>query len=523
MAKELEGTIEELKKILHGEESWKTEYYKNLYNKEINGIQVYEVKPWEVMVGDVLKLRDKEVLQKLEEEQAIPAHWFEELHTYFEEEVHTITITEEIYNEILYNRGVIYSHLFDVEADMYWHFSLPMLTFVTPKEVEVVEEEEKVEPPIYSIEVEEKDPRIIEEMIKKVDKRRLKNLLNISASLGESMRCIVSNEMVDKYLNLWANAKYEFYLLFNRELTMTKEIDLEITKEEMRILKKDLCRAFPRYALYVDNTPTEYFISNEISSTYLPSEYSTYANTFFSGKGMKLSKFFSQFLQDNSFDIELSKVMQNKQVKGSIFLSIDPYDYLTSSINQHDWKSCHRITDGEWGTGSVSYLLDKTTIVSYRAKAEDEFEYNFWGFKFKGNSKLYRQLIYFDKSSCSIIFGRRYPNKNEQLSKEIRYLLEDRVAEYLGVDSSWKVYNNRYDGEFTDVCDLHYSDVKNDFEFKFARLSDSRAEVANWEVGSLVPCLCGCGEYVEERGERALCFSCQEQYGDADDYEGEDD
>lgn len=516
MLNEIEGRVEELSTCV-GQESWSTETYKRLYNKESqNGIQVYEVKPWDISVGDVLKLRDKEALRELEEEELIPAHWFEELHTYFEENIHTITVTEEMYSDICLNRSVVYSHLFDEEEDLYWYFSLPMLTFAQPKKKEEKEEEKKEEPPIYSIEASLKDPKIIEEMIKKVDKKRLKNLLSISASLGEEARLFVSNEVVEEYLQRWAYAKYEFYLLFNRELSISKDIDLEVTIEEMKVLKRDLANEFPKYGTYVYNMPTQYFITNEMNDLY--DSCFRFAQQFYSGKGMKLSKFFSQFLQDPQFDIELSKVMQNKRVLGTVFLSIDPYDYLTSSLNQHGWKSCHRITSGEYGTGSLSYMLDETTIVSYRAKKDKEFNYNYWGIKFKGNSKLHRQLVYFDKKSCSIIFGRQYPNDNEQLSKEIRFLLEERVSEYLGVENQWKVFKDKYDGTFTDVCKLHYSDVKNDFGFKFARLSNSRKDVADWQVGSELPCLCGCGNFVDRANERALCNSCLDDHYDDDDY-----
>lgn len=523
MANEIEGKLEELSNSF-GEESWKKDTYRRLYTqKSKNDIEVYEVKPWDISIGDVLKLRDRQVLKELEEENLIPAHWMEDLHNYFEENIHTIEVTKEVYENLTYNRSVIHSHLFDEEESLYWYFSLPMLTFVEPKTAKDIEDKKKEEEPIYSIKAPLKDPKIIEEMIKKVDKKRLKNLLSISASYGESMRHIVSSEVVEEYLHLWANAKYEFYLLFNRQLSISKDVDLEVTEEEMRVMKRDLANQFPKYGTYVENMPTQYFVSNEINRLY--DGCFSYGLQFFTGRGMKLSKFFAQFLQDPKFDIELSKVLQNKKVVGSVYLSIDPYDYLTSSINQHGWKSCHRITEGEYGTGSVSYMLDETTVVSYRAKKDAEFNYNFWGIKFKGNSKLHRQLIYFDKNSCSIIFGRQYPNDNEQLSKEIRFLLEERVAEYLGVDNTWKVFKNKYDGTFTDVSRLHYSDVKNDYEFRFARLSDSKKDVADWRVGFDVPCLCGCGEKVERAGERALCKDCIDKMGraDSDDYEEDDD
>lgn len=520
MAHEVECSSDDLKKGVFGEESWKTQYFQDLYNKEVEGIEVYAVKPWDVQVGDKLTLREPNVMEILEKHEVVPAHWFIELHDYIGTRVREIVVDEEIYRAIYQNESVILSILFDAEEDLYWHISLPMLQFSGEKSLK--QAEEKQEKPTYSIKVEEKNNAIIEEMIKKVDKKRLKVLLSTSASLGEKMRHVVTNEVVNQYLKLWAEAKYEFYLLMGRELTMSQDIEVEVTTDEIKLQKKELTTKFPKYAIYIDNMPWSYFKTNEIDNNYLPNCCS-YGSKYFTGKGMKLSKFFSQFFQDNEFDIEFSKILQDKKISSTIHISIDPYDYLTSSINQHGWKSCHRITDGEWGTGSVSYMLDQTTLVAYRAKPNTSFDYNFWGFKFKGNSKQFRQLIYFDKASCNILFGRQYPNGNKEVAKHIRYFLEDTVANYLDIPNEWKVYNENYDGKYEDVVNMHYSDIENGFAFKFARLSNSKESVAHWLVGSELPCLCGCGNIVEERGERAICSSCVETLGDAEDYSPNDD
>lgn len=521
MSRELEGTNEELQSNLTGKESWETAHYQEYYNKVVNGIESFKVKPWDIRVGEVLKLRSREELQALEEENAIFGHWVEELHDYIEANCPSITVDEEMYQCILNNEGVIKTILVEGTEDCYWFVSLQMLEYEVEAKDKGEDKEEEL-PPVYSIRSKEKDPAIIEEMKKKVDKKRLKNLLSISASYGEDARYIVKKEMVEEYLDLWANAKYDFYLLFGRELTMSKEIEFEMTNKEMDILKKELMAQYPQYALYVEDIPSHWFIDNEMGSSF-PS-YCRYGKQFFSGRGMKLSKFFTNFLKDKEFDISLSKIMQDKKVTGTIFLSIDPYDFLTSSINQHDWKSCHRITDGEWGTGSVSYMLDDTTIISYRAKADAVYKYNFWGIKFEGNSKSFRELIYFDKDSCSIIFGRQYPNGNGEIGKIIREMLEDKVSSYLDVNNLWKVFSSKYDGEFEDIVDLHYSDVHNSFPFKFARLSNSRAGIAHWRVGSELPCLCGCGRKVDERGERAICSYCASDLdGVDDDYEDYED
>lgn len=286
----------------------------------------------------------------------------------------------------------------------------------------------------------------------------------------------------------------------------------------MEFLKEDLCKRFPKYAIYIMGLKTSYFITNKIDTNQLP-DYFKYGKKFFSGQGMKLSKFFSKFLQDNEFDIELSKILQNKEVTTTIYLSIDPYDYLTSSLNKHKWKSCHRITTGDWGTGSVSYMLDDATIVSYRAKRDTDYSYNYWGFKFKGNSKLYRQIIYFSKDNSSMLFSKQYPSENKHFSEAIRHFLESTVANYLSVDNEWTLYQNAYEGKYIDVSSLHYSDIKNDAEFVFSKLTNGNNTASLWEVGAKnTPCLKGCGGTVKESGESMLCCKCYSPHNVAKEY-----
>ena len=514
MAKEIEKVIKSSSNGLEGRESWKLDEYQRLYNETTrNGLDVYKVKPWEVTIGTELVVRPYEELKEIDDEDLLTLG----INPTMYEEIAGITLVvdKDIMKSIEGNIPPIKTFERKKQKEGYdlWWVSLPMYQL---KEGTITysdkDGEEKPKIPTYSIATKEKDPEIIKEMISKVDYKRFQKLLSISASL-DGRKCVAKKEIVDKYLQIWAENKYEFYLLLGRNLRITKEVELDMTREEMRVLINDLGAKFPQYGMMLEMIDTEDFLENRFTSISNSSAFEKHARPFYT-KGMKLSKFFTDFCKDNAFDIEVSKVMQSKKVKGLIHLSIDPYDFLTSSINKHNWQSCHRITAGEYATGSVSYLLDNTTMISYKA-SEVDYSYEYFGFKFEGNSKTFRQLVYFDKDSCNIVFSRQYPNTSKELSAIVREMLESKVEEFfnLSSDTTWNITKDAKEGMFEDVSTLHYSDVNRGAgHYMFARITDSKPNIAHFTVGYNAPCV-NCGDtHNVRKGYRMLCTSCERKY-----------
>lgn len=529
IVKEVEGKKSELKNTgeLVGKASWKTEKYQQMYNEKVGETEVYSAKPWFVKEGDVLHLRPLEdilVLQGKADSEGyypdskIPAGCDEEVYNYFLEFCKELTVDKDMLECIENNDPFIKEYEYTAENGEkgYFFLSLPLFMFGEDKVYEEEVEEETYK--VYSIKQEDKKEEIINEMISKVDFKRVKNLLSICAST-DSKRRIVSSDVTRQYLRMWAEAKYEFYLLFGRNLYVTKEIELAMSSKEMETLKAELINKYPQYGLYIGEVGTEEMLENKMK--YLGDYAERYGKQFYK-KGMKLSKFFSDFLKDEGFNIALSQAMQSKSITGDIFISIDPYDYLTSSLNKHNWDSCHRITDGCYGMGSLSYMVDKSTLVAYRCNAKQSYKYNYFGIKFEGNSKLHRQLIYFDKNTCSAIFSRQYPNPSQELSKEIRTLLEEIVSGYFGLneeDSVWINHKDCYSGDFNDTVSYHYSDMKNfsslvdryDFHYNFIYLQGIDNSVCSWEIGDKLPCLMGCGGFIRNKGTSiGLCSECDD-------------
>ena len=96
---------------------------------------------------------------------------------------------------------------------------LTLLSIVGKQNVIKHEDESEKEEPNenLSLRVKNKEPKIIEEMINKVDRKLFKTILTTGIRTQrdyDGYLDIEKEEVVDNYLRDWANAKYEFYLLF---------------------------------------------------------------------------------------------------------------------------------------------------------------------------------------------------------------------------------------------------------------------------------------------------------------------
>ena len=433
---------------------------------------------------------------------------------------------------------------FKTENGMYSMIPLNAIKICNTKkidsELERIEQEKKtkveIEKKEYSIhkKASEKEVTIMDEMIAKANKKWdiLKNIFNI-ANRGDE----VNDDIISDYLRDWAYNKYEFYLLFGKNLSVEKEIDISINDYEFQSLVRELsnkCTVVQNTILnIIPNDTLENNFINNVESTYtgiigafdnfIQNNYSVFSpivDTFSVGdflddklphnenhekyfedkyvvgsslidfleknfdfitdddnlkewfsilrnmtkiktrKGaVKLSKFLSKLFNDTQFDIELSKLFQHKNEKGTLVISIDPVDYLMMSMNKHGWSSCQRVINGCYSSAPFAYMLDNTTLISY---IHNKNTYHYDGIRFStatvgsvnygdrefvdfGNNQFdyysfrSRELIYMDKKTCGLAFALGYCNMTEETYKQFRLFMEHIVSDYLGLDEKWMI------------------------------------------------------------------------------------
>lgn len=142
--------------------------------------------------------------------------------------------------------------------------------------------------------------------------------------------------------------------------------------------------------------------------------------------GMKLLKAFKYFEFNpktlRSIQDMASQLIQENKVKGTLCFSVHPLDFLSSSENTYNWRSCHAL-DGEFRAGNLSYMTDRSTFMVYLKGADDVKLPNFGDVKW--NSKRWRMLIHAKEDDEIIFAGRQYPFSSKS-----------------GIDTVMNIYNN---------------------------------------------------------------------------------
>ena len=246
-----------------------------------------------------------------------------------------------------------------------------------------------------------KQDDVVEEMLSKVDFDLMKHFFALG-TWGNFGYNDIKDDIVKEYLVNWANAKKWLYLAMGRNLSVKKSVKVDKTERDMAQLIDELSHEFPVYGFHLRKFEVEDVIKNKIS--YVPSFYSRY--TDICKVGMKLSKFLSQLLNDNAFDIALSKIMQNTKIDATVEISINPIDYMTMAIHKHRWASCYDISQGCYSNCAFSIMQDKGSVIAFKHN-DKEYDYGFElkdkHFNYKWNSKQMRNVLFFDEETKCVL------------------------------------------------------------------------------------------------------------------------
>lgn len=273
-------------------------------------------------------------------------------------------------------------------------------------------------------------------------------------------------------------------------------------------------------------------------------------------KGTKLLKCFKHFIRDfdNCRLVQdmASRYIQSTKVNGTLYISVDPLDYLTISENNSGWRSCHAL-DGEYRAGNINYMVDETTLVAYLA-SDQEQQLKSFPEGFKWNNKKWRMLIHTNNFNSIIYYNRQYPFDSKDLLVETHRFLTSKILQPFSMVNTWSSFNkvkipdggllslewskivgtnNRvYDTRdiideseslgYTDLCySQHYSPI---FSYKFdkwnvysfiadntetTRREEDKAfhEVFDITIGRKFRCL-KCGRDDVKRSQSFLCDRC---------------
>lgn len=133
----------------------------------------------------------------------------------------------------------------------------------------------------------------------------------------------------------------------------------------------------------------------------------------------------------NQVFAKYSDLVSNLARKMYFVISINPLDYLAMS-NGINWHSCYRITDGCYKGGTISYMLDQTSIVTYVVSDLDK--------PLHEAPRYYRQMIHYDGDM--FMQNRLYPQGNDgatDLYTKFRDLVIAEFSDLLETNGEWTV------------------------------------------------------------------------------------
>ncbi len=263
-------------------------------------------------------------------------------------------------------------------------------------------------------------------------------------------------------------------------------------------------------------------------------------------EGMKLVKAFKYFESDKEALYQLqnraSMIIQEDKVEGWLCLSVHPLDFLSTSENTYNWRSCHAL-DGEYRAGNLSYMMDKSTIVCYLRSDRDDCDLPNFPHDVKWNSKKWRMLLFLSDHWNAMMAGRQYPFYSETALN----VVQNFVKQALQMNSNWSswhddqlvnmeyangedetYFNSVYlplDGRIYNKYEL-ISDCQNPLHFNDLLRSSCYIPYYCWKkrsfhdihfsIGGDVPCL-HCGQHPMAVTDSVLCVECELEFGESED------
>ena len=223
----------------------------------------------------------------------------------------------------------------------------------------------------------------------------------------------IEDPKVDELIDNWYQAKKNIIALFGGKLiyTFPEKVVFHLDEKEKKArLSEFIASIEDRW----NNVELADFIAkfeNNFFENLTFEDYIVPSSGKIIKKGTKIIKAFKFFEEDkivlDDLQTQASMLIQDDKVEGYLSFSVHPLDYLSSSENNYNWRSCHSL-DGEYRAGNLSYMLDSSTIIVYLSPKEKAILPNFpdnvpW------NSKKWRVLFFLSNDWNMLFAGRQYP------------------------------------------------------------------------------------------------------------------
>ena len=273
-------------------------------------------------------------------------------------------------------------------------------------------------------------------------------------------------------LAVWADRKRHLSKLFGNQLIISKEYNYQKSEQQLTWELDKFKYTTTFYSSYTAkvfaNFPSSAGINNMVrdalfqlidSKTLINNKYTgpsvlvTIGETEYTlrtgCKAMKALLKLNSLLGTQGFEdfrIRHSRVLNEREIKGKLCLSIHPLDFWTMSDNDCKWESCfcwnQEKGGGGYQMGAVEMMNSPTALIAY-VEAEKDMKLGFSDLTW--NNKKWRQIFVADGSLLMGIKG--YPYQNDHLTQFCLDWLKELAKENWNYKYSNEVV--KYDGKDT--------------------------------------------------------------------------
>lgn len=270
---------------------------------------------------------------------------------------------------------------------------------------------------------------------------------------------------------------------------------------------------FDRYMNYFKNTP----------QSIMPTDYQPTEKTPLLKEGTKMSRAFNKVctyygvdkLHPETVDgktvypynkvfAEYADMVSDLKRKMQFIISLNPLDYLTMS-NGVNWKSCHNILDGYYKAGTISYMLDTTSIITFVVQGINDDIHKI--------PKVYRQMYHYKDNL--FVQSRLYPQGNDgatDLYEKFRGFMIKEFSNLLGVNGEWTYKNGPfYCTNHINSLGKHYRDYKYNGDTGIFYPTSKESDIQNLKMTVGYETICAnCGHAFDDSARYLVHYRCNE-------------
>lgn len=322
----------------------------------------------------------------------------------------------------------------------------------------------------------------------------------------------IKDEVIAKYLKIWAENKYNFWLMLGKATKKDTAFKYNKFRDDIAEEVKTLSREYPVYGPWLrefKGCKTNKIISfNDFGY-----DFRSWLDNFFAFRptleGTTITHFFKSKLNaPDDLVTKIGRIFENDKIESTFTLSIDPVDIMLASDNPYDWTSCYRLElnrDDSHADGCMAAMLDTTSLITYVWDNEGKFDlYN--SYKFKSvRYKRMRAWIAIAHDFKSFHFNRMYPggrDYSEDFIKQLRTIIEEIICNYTKAENKWK----HNEGEVDCWREYPYGYSEYDEDNIWVLSSACKKNERGWPCiegdntisvfNVNIPCPCGCGGYL---------------------------